>query len=1289
MKKTALWFQGAVAAILLFQVGFSLTVNGQQILHGHIPAAIKNFRLSPIGRLDSTIRLNLVIGLPLHNHQALDNLVGQIYDPANPNYHKYLSHVQFTQEFGPTDDDYQAVKDFATKNGLKVVGAHSSKLILDVSGKVADIERAFNVRMFVYNHPTENRTFFAPDIEPSVPSGLPILDIDGLNNYAISHPNSTKALPFNWSGSGPDGSYRGYDFRHAYVPNDTLTGWGQIVGLFEEDGYYTDDIHKYEDLTGLPHVAMQNIVMDGLSGNAGAGNSEVALDIEMAVAMAPNLLKVVVFEGNNWIHLLDSMAAHTEISQFSCSWGFSGSVSSTMNNLFEDLAVQGQSFFLASGDGDAFTGALMGPDDDTLITTVGGTELAMYGSGTSYASESVWNTGYVPNNPQWYTGADYWGSSGGISTNISIPSWQVGVSMSNNQGSTMKRNVPDVSMVADGVWVNYNNGDSAAFMGTSIAAPLWAGFIALANEQAVAGGGTPLGFVNLAVYAIGENASQYASDIHDIPAGAGNNEWPSSPSKFSAANGYDLCTGWGSPNGQALINGLTIFNVSLATGQFPEGGNPNGTYKINSVNVGTSYSGIAYHGQTITAVPPTGYVFYEWSDGSTSNPRSVSSPLNVYAIYKGLHISNDASAFSNNSQRKMVRTTVGTVNWLHQVYTSMGHAWLEYSTDNGQTWTIANGGRPLDYNSVTGSSPGSKCPSIDYDLTTNDVIVVFEVPSGSTYTISFAVFMPSGGSYIQTASGPLYVEGSDSYSINANPSLAMLYSYSFWIIAFEKKTASGAQSPGINYIYGTFNGLLQSSGVGSMSGTTVNSITPTIYGIKSQATQTIWVAWEENGGTTSTIKAAVLNFSGTSFLGQSTPQTISNSSWPSNYQPCLVEKPDNSAWVCWIANNHGRPPLNITMFSKDPNSSSYTTIDYNETSVSVNLPNGGTLPHIAYSQQSASNSWVDKATSGGTVITLSTTGRDIQLSNGATPSAMYASAFTPNSLPYFFQTSGNLGALPKISPAQLVYGRGGTINDDSLNFYYSFGNLIVDGNVIDFISVPDSVDYDSVANLNKSLVTEPFHINKTSKFVFSEYTGFADSAAAARVLGDSGYIECRADLIDNSTGQTLGTIKDVKLTLLNASGYGSAAYQLNTGVMNDKIVNIRITMNTNLTEAKMALIKSFAEENSSLVANPQAVSLQPVTLVTSYALGQNYPNPFNPSTIIEYQLPVDGRVTLKVYDVLGREVRTLVDDSKAAGRYETRFDASSLASGIYFYRVNITDNNGKNFVSTKKMLLVK
>ena len=88
--------------------------------------------------------------------------------------------------------------------------------------------------------------------------------------------------------------------------------------------------------------------------------------------------------------------------------------------------------------------------------------------------------------------------------------------------------------------------------------------------------------------------------------------------------------------------------------------------------------------------------------------------------------------------------------------------------------------------------------------------------------------------------------------------------------------------------------------------------------------------------------------------------------------------------------------------------------------------------------------------------------------------------------------------------------------------------------------------------------------------------------------------------------------------------------------------------------------------------------------VTEYLLDQNYLNPFNPSTTIKYRIPEDGIVTLKIYDILGKEVKTLINEQKATGRYEVKFDASELATGVYLYRIKVND-----FVSVKKMLLVK
>ena len=130
----------------------------------------------------------------------------------------------------------------------------------------------------------------------------------------------------------------------------------------------------------------------------------------------------------------------------------------------------------------------------------------------------------------------------------------MGVDMTSNGGSPAYRNIPDVACVAADIMVTYNNGKSAAFEGTSAAAPLWAGFTALVNEQAATYGNGTVGFLNPALYAVGESAD-YATNFHDITTGGNTNT--GSPDAYFAVAGYDLCTGWGTPNGSNLINTLS------------------------------------------------------------------------------------------------------------------------------------------------------------------------------------------------------------------------------------------------------------------------------------------------------------------------------------------------------------------------------------------------------------------------------------------------------------------------------------------------------------------------------------------------------------------------------------------------------------------------------------------------------------------------------------------------------------------------------------------------------------
>jgi hypothetical protein len=589
-----LFFAASIGVALFFGGIVSNWAAELKFLRGHVPPAVKH--LAPIGRLSSERRLDLAIGLPLRNKEALTNLLEQVSDPASPNFRHYLTSQQFTENFGPSEKDYQSVIDFAKTNGLTVTVRHPNRMLLDVNGPVANIEKAFHLILRVYQHPKENRTFFAPDLEPSVDSILPVLDVSGLDNFSLPHPkvrispsdNSTGATPKAGSGSG--GTYLGNDFRAAYVPSVSLDGTGQTVALVQFDGYYLNDITRYASLAGLPDVTLTNVLLDGFNGTPTTfGNIEVSLDIEMVMSMATNVSQIILYEGNlnNFIpnDVLNRIATDNAASEISCSWGWSGGPNATTAQIFQQMILNGQSFFNASGDDDAFTnGAVDNPSNDgspsssPYITQVGGVTLTTSGPTGSWISETVWNRGNGT------------GSSGGISSSNAIPSWQTNIDMTANQGSTTLRNIPDVALTAENVFVAYGNGNSATVGGTSCAAPLWAGFIALVNQQAQLTGHAPVGFINPAIYAIGQGAN-YTADFHDIVTG--NNFSTSSPTHFPAVAGYDLCTGWGTPNGANLINDLATpdgFGILPGTG-FVASGAVGGSFNVTAENFSLTNSG--------------------------------------------------------------------------------------------------------------------------------------------------------------------------------------------------------------------------------------------------------------------------------------------------------------------------------------------------------------------------------------------------------------------------------------------------------------------------------------------------------------------------------------------------------------------------------------------------------------------------------------------------------------------------------------------------------------------------
>jgi hypothetical protein len=469
-----------------------------------------------------------------------------------------LSVEEFTDQFGPTEDDYQEVVGFATANGFTITGPVKNRLVVAVEGTVAQVNSAFHVRMGEYQHPAENRSFFSPDREPSIALRAQIAHIDGMDSLALPHamnilPNTNVPMA-SVNGSGPGGSYLGSDMRAAYYGGSALTGLNQTVALVEFGGYLKSDVDLNFSGAGQTYsVPLQNILVGSATNTVFQQDAEQVLDIVQSIGMAPGLSAVQVYIGDptsesSAAAVLNQIATDNTAKQIGCSWGWIPGSIPAQEAILQEMAAQGQTFFAASGDDGAFQASISPyfyPGESQYVTAVGGTHLTTSAAGGAWSSEVAWNSGF-------------YGSGGGISPDsIPIPSWQSGLATSSNGGSNTLRNVPDVA--AEGDFDNFacNLGSCAEdWAGTSFATPRWAGFMALVNQQAVEAGNAPLGgigFINAALSQIGAGTN-YSADFHDIQSG--NNDTDNQTVWFSAVPGYDLVTGWGSPAGQSLIDDL-------------------------------------------------------------------------------------------------------------------------------------------------------------------------------------------------------------------------------------------------------------------------------------------------------------------------------------------------------------------------------------------------------------------------------------------------------------------------------------------------------------------------------------------------------------------------------------------------------------------------------------------------------------------------------------------------------------------------------------------------------------
>ncbi|HEX2817969.1 MAG TPA: S53 family peptidase [Phenylobacterium sp.] len=503
-----------------------------------LPGAVAVGRTASDQRLEVTVLLRRRDAQGMKARAARTPLGGHMDDAA------------FTAAYGADPADMEKVASFAEEHDLAIVQSDAGRRTVILSGAVEQFEAAFDVELqdFEYDNGSYRGRVGAVQV-PEELAGV-VEAVMGLDNRPVAKPHFRLRPNFGARASGaglksftPPQLAKLYGFPAG-------TGQGQCVALIElGGGYRPADLKAYFSGLGVGQPKVTAIGVDHAAnkptGDPNGPDGEVVLDIEVAGGVAPNSHIVVYFAPNTDAGFLNAIttAAHdtkNKPSVISISWGgpessWTAQSLAAFDSAFQAAAVMGVTVFVASGDNGSSDGLNDGqahvdfPASSPHATACGGTRLTA--SGQSIAAEQVWNDG-----------TDGGAGGGGVSVAFEAPSWQNGLKVKPKGGLASplaKRGVPDVAADADpesGYEIRVD-GQTAVIGGTSAVAPLWAGLVAIVN----AASGKRAGLINPLLYAA-------PAALRDVTMGDNG--------MYEADEGWDACTGLGSPNGAAVAAAL-------------------------------------------------------------------------------------------------------------------------------------------------------------------------------------------------------------------------------------------------------------------------------------------------------------------------------------------------------------------------------------------------------------------------------------------------------------------------------------------------------------------------------------------------------------------------------------------------------------------------------------------------------------------------------------------------------------------------------------------------------------
>ena len=443
-----------------------------------------------------------------------------------------------------------AIEKFAHQYGLSVAERHADRRLVVLSGTALAMQKAFGTQLARYQR-ADGVTYRGRTGSLSLPTELEplVMAVLGLDNRPAASPHFRRRAT-----AGTGGSFTPPQIAQLYNFPKGVTGSGETIAILElGGGYSTDDLNTYFNQLGINTPQTSAVSVDGGQNQPGGdADAEVMLDIEVAGAVAPGSQIVVYFAPNTdqGFHDAIAAAAHDTTHQpsiMSISWGqsedgWTEQARTAMNAALEDASTMGVTVTVAAGDNGATDGATDGqlhvdfPASSPYVIACGGTTLTA--SGGAIASEQVWNELASGN------GA----TGGGVSDIFALPAYQQNAGVPATANGFVGRGVPDVAGDADPTtgYAVLVDGQNAVVGGTSAVAPLWAGLVALINQQM----GKPLGYLNPLLYQVPESV------FHDIVTGGTDG--------YNAGPGWDACTGLGSPNGAALMNALMGVSAAQA-----------------------------------------------------------------------------------------------------------------------------------------------------------------------------------------------------------------------------------------------------------------------------------------------------------------------------------------------------------------------------------------------------------------------------------------------------------------------------------------------------------------------------------------------------------------------------------------------------------------------------------------------------------------------------------------------------------------------------------------------------